>query len=70
MIRAFFVVLSPTLGLPQLGEAIGLDVRHVGWLDALSMAAGGMVASLVLSIIGSGIGNPDSPSILPKSTDT
>lgn len=70
MIRAFFIVFLPVLTLPNVSTGVGVDVRHVGWLDALSMGAGGMVVSLALSIIGSRTGNPESPSILSESIDT
>lgn len=49
--RAFAAALIAALGVPVAGPAIGVDVLHVGWLDALSFAAGAALLSLLFSLV-------------------
>lgn len=60
MIRSFAASMLSVLVVPKV-----LDVRHVGWLDAVSVGAGASVVTLLLCILGSKLGNDDeSPSMV------
>lgn len=52
-VRTLAWVLSVTLIGPNAGQAIGVDLIHVGWRDALSFAAGAALLSVLASIAGS-----------------
>lgn len=64
--RAFAAAMLATLGVPQAADGIGFDVRHIGWLDAMSIGAGAAVVSLLFSIVvgASGVGPSGSPSLV------
>lgn len=63
--RMFVGTLLSTLGLPAAGDSIGVDVRAIGWRDALSLAAGAAVASVMFSIVaGKASGPAGSPSLV------
>lgn len=64
-VRAAAWALLASLGVPQVAEGVGLDVIHVGWVSALSVAAGAGVLSLVASVAaGQALGPPGSPSLV------
>jgi Putative lactococcus lactis phage r1t holin len=54
------------LGVPNVADGTGFDVRHIGWLDAISIAAGAAILSALKSVVvgGSGIGPTGSPSLV------
>jgi hypothetical protein len=60
MIRTFAAGMLSVLEVPQI-----LDVRHVGWLDAISISAGASAVTLLFCIVGSSVGNDkESPSMV------
>ena len=64
-VRAAAWTLAAVLGVPNAGEAVGVEVRHVGWRDAATLALGAAVASLVASIVAGKVGGPaGSPSLV------
>lgn len=64
-VRMFAGTLISVLGLPAAGETVGVDVRHLGWRDALSLAAGAALASVAFSIIAGKVSGPTgSPSLV------
>jgi hypothetical protein len=71
--RCFAYVMLAVLAVPQVGDAAGIDVLHVGWTSALSYALGGALLSVLGSVAagGSGLGPPGSPSLVnDRWTDT
>lgn len=55
-LRAAAWTLTTTLGGPAIGGALGVDVLHVGWRDALSFAVGAALLSLLASVAGNTLG--------------
>jgi hypothetical protein len=64
-VRAAAWTLAAVLGVPNAGEAVGVEVKHLGWRDAATLAVGAAIASLVASIVAGKVGGPDgSPSLV------
>ena len=64
-VRTFIWTFAATLGVPNLGPAVGVDVRAVGWRDAASLAGGAAMASIVGSVIAGKVAGPGgSPSLV------
>lgn len=57
-------VLASTLGLPQIGAQVGVDVLSIGWRDALSFAAGAALLSVLGSIAAGKVSPDGSPSLV------
>lgn len=64
--RAFAWAMSAALLVPNVDTALGFDVLHVGWMDALSLAAGAAVLSLLGSVAAGPVGPSGSPSLVPE----
>ncbi|HEU4541372.1 MAG TPA: holin [Jiangellaceae bacterium] len=57
-------VLASTLGLPQIGASVGVDVLNVGWKSALSFAVGAALLSVLGSIAAGKVSPDGSPSLV------
>ncbi|MGC5019001.1 holin [Micromonospora sp. DT47] len=70
-VRAAAWTIAAVLGVPNAGEAVGVDVLHVGWRDAATLALGAAVASLVASIVAGKVAGPGgSPSLVDDRPNT
>lgn len=69
-VRAAAWTIAAVLGVPNAGEAVGVDVRHLGWRDAATLAIGAAIASLVASIVAGKVSGPTgSPSLVNDRPD-
>ncbi|MFG1776599.1 holin [Micromonospora sp. NPDC049048] len=63
--RAATWTFVAALGVPGVGDAIGVNVRPLGWRDALTLAAGAAVTSVAASVVaGKTAGPAGSPSLV------
>jgi len=65
-IRTFAWTLIAQLAGPNVTGAVGVDLLHIGWRDALSMSVGAALLSLLFSLAVAAVGpGPEgSPSIV------
>jgi hypothetical protein len=63
-VRAAAWAMLAALGVPQAAPVVGVDVVHVGWVSALSMAAGAGLLSVLGSVAAGPVGPDGSPSLV------
>lgn len=55
-LKAFAWTLSVVLVGPNAADVVGVDLLHVGWVDAVSFAGGAALLSVLASVAGNGLG--------------
>lgn len=64
-VKTFIQALLAAFGVGQVDQAVtGVDLLHVDWSGALSLAGSAALLSVLFSLLSSGRGDPESPSFL------